>query len=99
MLVREIKLTEIEMKDLEKAFYEYLSMKDNMATMMEMHANDAGFFESDLFQRLADRQRDVYARYEVVKSEYTEKYIPEDLRDERYSWTADFANHKLVVNE
>lgn len=100
MIIKEIQLTQEEMNELEKVYYDYEVLKDNVAFMIELHASDANFLDSETYAKLAEKQRKAYEVYINTKNEYTIKYIPQEILDaNKYIWQADFVNHKLVIME
>lgn len=82
---------------LEKLHYEYYTMKDNVALLIDQHKDDPTFLDSPLFEKYHDKEIAKKLEYETMKEELTKKYIPEDLVNTQYSWQMDFVNKQLVI--
>ena len=83
---------------LEKAHYEYNTIRDNVAFLIEQHKDDASFIDSPLFEKYHDREIAKKIEYEALKDELVKKYIPDDIiATNQYSWSMDFENKQLTV--
>lgn len=83
---------------LEKAHYEYNTMKDNVSFLIEQHKDDASFIDSPLFEKYHDKEISKKIEYETLKDELTKRYIPDDIKaTNQYSWQMDFENRQLIV--
>ena len=93
-----IKIDENFVTLLERAHYEYFTMKDNVTFLIEQHKDDATFIDSPLFEKYHDREIAKKLEYETLKHELTEKYVPEEIKaTNQYSWNMDFENKQLIV--
>lgn len=82
---------------LEKLHYEYFTMKDNVAFLIDQNKEDSSFVDSPLFEKYHDREIAKKLEYESMKQELVDKYIPEDIKSKQYSWQMDFVNKQLVI--
>lgn len=83
---------------LEKAHYEYFTMKDNVSFLIEQHKDDASFIDSPMFEKYHDKEIAKKIEYENLKDELTKRYVPEDIKAaNNYSWQMDFENKQLVL--
>lgn len=96
-IVDAIAIDEPIMKDLRKLHFEYFSLKDTFAFILDQHSTDKDFFESNSAQKIKAELFDKFQEYELFKEDLTTKYIPDKYKGEEYSWQANFLDNTLEI--
>ncbi len=99
MKTHEIKLEQPVVTFIERLNYEYETLKDNVAYMVQHFGGDENFLESTLFRKYQDRQIQAKINFERGMSEVYEKFVPEALKEHRIDWKIDFRQCMLIVNQ
>ena len=82
---------------LERLHYEYNTITDNIAFLIEQYKNDESFLDSPLFNKYQDRQVAKRIEYETAKQEMQDTYVPEEIRNGIFSWAVDFPRKTLHI--
>lgn len=84
---------------LERLSFEYETRKDNVAFLLENHADDPGFLESALFQKYQQEEFEAKKAFETAKQEFQSAYVPSELREHKISWSLDYQTKILTITQ
>lgn len=84
---------------LERLSYEYETRKDNVAFLLENHADDPGFLESAIFQKYQQEEFNAKKAFETAKQEFQTAYVPAELRRHQISWALDYQTKILTITQ
>ena len=82
---------------IERLNYEYETLKDNVAYMVQHFGEH--FLEGDLFRQYQDRQIRARINFEQGREEIYEKFVPEKLKQHRINWQIDYRRRLLIVTQ
>lgn len=84
---------------LERLSYEYQTRKDNIAFLMENHADDPAFLDSAIFQKYQQEEFDAKKTFETAKQEFQSAYVPNELKEHQISWALDYQTKILTITQ
>lgn len=84
---------------IERLFYEYETLKDNVSYMVQHFKFDKAFLESDLFRKYQQNEMNAKMNYERGMQEVYEKYLPEKYKRHRINWSVDFRRRQLIIDQ
>ena len=84
---------------IERLFYEYETLKDNVSYMVQHFKFDKAFLESDLFRKYQQNEMNAKMNYERGMQEVYEKYLPEKYKCHRINWSVDFRRRQLIIDQ
>lgn len=84
---------------IERLYYEYETLKDNVSYMVQHFNSDKKFLESDLYRKYQQNEINAKMNYERGMQEVYEKYIPEKYKSHRINWSVDFRRRQLIINQ
>lgn len=84
---------------IERLYYEYETLKDNVSYMVQHFNLDKNFLESDLYRKYQQNEINAKMNYERGMQEVYEKYIPEKYKSHRINWSVDFRRRQLIINQ
>lgn len=84
---------------IERLFYEYETLKDNVSYMVQHFKFAKAFFESDLFRKYQQNEMNAKMNYERGMQEVYEKYLPEKYKRHRINWSVDFRRRQLIIDQ
>lgn len=84
---------------LERLSYEYETRKDNVAFLLEGHADDPGFLDSATFRKYQQEEFDAKKAFETAKQEFQAAYVPSELRKHQVSWALDYQTKILTITQ
>jgi len=100
-LVDEIKVDEKEIAELERAFYEYYTIKDTLSFMIDTHVQEPEFIHSEVFKMYQEDAVKKCKEYELLRNNFAFRSIPEKYVDDdgKFFWEADFENKSIKIFE
>ena len=84
---------------LERLSFEYETRKDNIAFLLENHADDPDFLESAIFQKYQKEEFDEKKAFENAKQDFQTTYVPAELREHQISWSLDYQTRILTITQ
>lgn len=98
-IIEEKQLDKDLVKQLEKAHYEYSTLKDTFTFVLEQHKDDLNFFETNLFRQFNNELVSKYKEYEKLKEQITKDYIDVEHQTEKFYWEVNFDTETLRLFE
>lgn len=84
---------------IEKANYEYETLKDNVAFLLDQHQNDPDFLASDIFNRYQNAEVTAKMQYERLKKEFEKKFVPKEFSGHQISWSLEYNTKVLTITK
>ena len=98
--MKEIKVSidEDYIKELERADYEASMAKSNAEFMLEKRGEETGFIGSTLWKGLCEERMESARRFDRLKKEAEEKYVPAFLMGHEVNWSISYAKNEMTIN-
>ena len=84
---------------IERLYYEYETLKDNVSYMIQHFSFNEDFQKSELFRRYQQNEVNAKINFERGMQEVYEKYLPEKYKSHRINWSVDFRRKQLVITQ
>lgn len=82
---------------IERLNYEYETLKDNVAYMINHFSSDDNFLQSNIFKKYQQDEIKAKINFERGMQEIYEKYIPDKYKEHRMGWNVDFRRKQLNI--
>lgn len=92
-----VKINRKKAEYLERLNYELNFAKDIVQRLIEAHPNDADIVNGETFKHYQRHGAELQAEYNIAAAETEKEYIPEGVREHKYSWLIPANSDEMIV--
>lgn len=93
------KIEEQVVTAIERLSYEYYTLQDNVAFLIDKHKDDPEFLSSEIFKKYQDDEINAKEKFEIAKSELEKALVPDTLKNHKISWNLDFPTRVFTITQ